>query len=76
MSAVACRERDQMMRRRGKWRVNRHSLLIKLCCCTTHPLNLHDSPLNLHDSGIAQEAGEQHTNSEARTVHLTAVVQL
>lgn len=35
MSAVACRERDQMILKRGKCRVSRHSLLIKLCCCTT-----------------------------------------
>lgn len=34
MSAVAWRERDQMMRRRGKWRVSRHNLLIRLCCCS------------------------------------------
>ena len=33
MSAVACRERDQMMRSLGKCSVSRHSLLIRLCCC-------------------------------------------
>lgn len=34
MSAVAWRERDQMILKRGKCSVNRHSLLIKLCCYT------------------------------------------
>ena len=34
------------------------------------------SPLSLLDSCIAQQAGGQHTNSEASTVRLTVVVQL
>ncbi len=38
---------------------------------------LHHTPtlLKLHDRCIAQEAGEQHRNSEAGTAHLTAAVQ-
>ena len=34
MSALACRERDQMMRSRGKCRVSSVSLLIRLFTCT------------------------------------------
>ncbi len=40
MSAVACRERDQMMRNRGKCSASRASLLPSECACSTTGCNM------------------------------------
>ena len=44
MSAVACSERDQMILRRGKCSVSRHSLLMRLCGCSNTIPESHNVP--------------------------------